>query len=169
MTFCWLILMFLFEFYLTRTGMTVSSEENGLALMGLVMDIDLLYFLFSWFNLQGPDGKAGDYKWYTYNEFWEKIQDIASGLIYQNLVPEKDGVYSDQFFYSQYRILGVYGKNSIDWVLSEQSCNAYNMTLCPIYDTLGADSVEFILQQTEMKTCVCAPEETVKVIACNCC
>ena len=49
-------------------------------------------------------------------------------------------------------------------MLTEQSCNAYGMSLCPIYDTLGADSVEFILQQTEMKTCVCAPAESVKVI-----
>ena len=37
------------------------------------------------------------------------------------------------------------------------------MALCPIYDTLGADSVEFILQQTEMKCRVCTPSETLKV------
>lgn len=63
----------------------------------------------------------------------------------------------------QYKILGVYGKNSIDWVLAEQSCNAYNFSICPVYDTLGADSVEFILQQTGMKACVCGKEETLKV------
>ena len=64
---------------------------------------------------------------------------------------------------SQYRIIGMYGKNSIDWVLTEQSCNAYNFSICPVYDTLGADSVEFILQQTAMKTCVCGKEEVLKV------
>ena len=64
---------------------------------------------------------------------------------------------------SQYRIIGMYGKNSIDWVLAEQSCNAYNFSICPVYDTLGADSVEFILQQTAMKACVCGKEETLKV------
>lgn len=52
----------------------------------------------------------------------------------------------------------------MEWMLSEQSCNTYNLTLCPIYDTLGADSVEFILQQTEMKTCVCSPNETAKLL-----
>lgn len=52
----------------------------------------------------------------------------------------------------------------MEWILAEQSCNAYNLTLCPIYDTLGADSVEFILQQTEMKACVCAPSETPKLL-----
>lgn len=143
--------------------MIVSFEENGLVPMVLVMAIDLLYSFYSYYYMYGPDGKAQDFKWYTYNEVWEMVQDFASGLIHQNLVPEKDGVYFSLSSYTQYRIIGVYGKNSVDWVLTEQSCNAYGMTLCPIYDTLGADSVEFILQQTEMKTCVCAPEETLKV------
>ena len=49
-------------------------------------------------------------------------------------------------------------------MLAEQSCNTYNLTLCPIYDTLGADSVEFILQQTGMKTCICTPGESVKLM-----
>ena len=57
----------------------------------------------------------------------------------------------------------MYGPNCLEWALTEQSCNAYGLTLCPIYDTLGADSVEFILQQTQMKTCVCTPSETLKV------
>ena len=43
-------------------------------------------------DIQGPDGKAQDYTWYTYNEVWEMVQDFASGLIHQSLVPEKDGV-----------------------------------------------------------------------------
>ena len=37
------------------------------------------------------------------------------------------------------------------------------MVVCPIYDTLGADTVEFILQQTEMRVCVCGPSEVLKV------
>lgn len=48
--------------------------------------------------------------------------------------------------------------------MAEQSCNTYNLTLCPIYDTLGADSVEFILQQTCMKTCICTPGESIKLM-----
>ena len=38
------------------------------------------------------------------------------------------------------------------------------MVVCPIYDTLGADTVEFILQQTEMRVCVCGPNEVLKVL-----
>lgn len=115
-------------------------------------------------NAQEENGEAGDYKWYTYNEFWEMVQDFASGLLHLDLVPETDGVGSSIWrSHFQYKILGVYGKNSIDWVLAEQSCNAYNFSICPVYDTLGADSVEFILQQTGMKACVCGKEETLKV------
>ena len=38
------------------------------------------------------------------------------------------------------------------------------MVVCPIYDTLGADTVEFILQQTEMRVCVCGPNAVLKVL-----
>ena len=34
----------------------------------------------------------------------------------------------------------------------------------PIYDTLGVDSVEYILQQTCLKTCVCGVSETKKLL-----
>ena len=34
----------------------------------------------------------------------------------------------------------------------------------PIYDTLGVDSVEYILQQTCLKTCICGVSETKKLL-----
>lgn len=43
-------------------------------------------------HLQDENGNALDYKWYTYNEVWEMIQNFASGLLHYDLVPEKDGV-----------------------------------------------------------------------------
>lgn len=69
-----------------------------------------------------------------------------------------------KYVFIQYRIIGIYAPNCIEWALTEHSCNAYGIVLCPIYDTLGADSVEFILQQTEMKCCICTPPETLKVL-----
>ena len=65
--------------------------------MVLAMATAPLYVLSSSFIMKGPDGKAQDFKWYTYNEFWERIQDFASGLIFKDLVPEKDGVWLPRF------------------------------------------------------------------------
>ena len=33
-----------------------------------------------------------DFKWYSYNEIWEMVQDFASGLIHLNLLSEIEGV-----------------------------------------------------------------------------
>lgn len=46
------------------------------------------------------------------------------------------------------KIVGIYSKNCIEWFIAEQGCNAYGMTLCPLYDTLGIEALEFILRQT---------------------
>ena len=43
-------------------------------------------------HLQDEEGNVLDYKWYTYNEVWEMIQDFGSGLLHYDLVPEKEGV-----------------------------------------------------------------------------
>ncbi len=53
----------------------------------------------------------------------------------------------------------------MEWCIAEQACNAYNFTLVPTYETLGADSVLYILRETEMNTIVCSSAETVKVLS----
>lgn len=53
----------------------------------------------------------------------------------------------------------------MEWVITEQACNAYTLVLVPTYETLGADAVLHILRETEMKTIVCNSAETVKVLS----
>lgn len=38
------------------------------------------YFLMFIHSLQLGDDKFGKYKWYTYKEVWERIQDFGSGI-----------------------------------------------------------------------------------------
>jgi long-subunit acyl-CoA synthetase (AMP-forming) len=52
----------------------------------------------------------------------------------------------------QFRLVGIYSKNRYEWVIAEQACNAYNMISVPLYDTLGADAVAFVIGQTKMVT-----------------
>ena len=47
----------------------------------------------------------------------------------------------------------------------EQACNAYNLTIVPTYETLGADAILHILRETEMKSIVCSSVETVKILS----
>ena len=61
-------------------------------------------------------------------------------------------------------LLGIFAKNCIHWGITEQACNAFNFVVVPVYETLGMDSVEYIMQQTHMKTCICGTDEAVKLL-----
>ena len=52
----------------------------------------------------------------------------------------------------QFRLVGLYSKNRYEWVIAEQACNAYGYISVPLYDTLGADAVAFVIGQTSMAT-----------------
>ena len=45
-------------------------------------------------------------------------------------------------------MIGIFAKNREEWLLLEYSNFLYNFTAVPFYDTLGEDSVKFILDQT---------------------
>ena len=42
--------------------------------------------------------------------------------------------------------MGIYAKNSPNWSVVMHACSAYNMTLVPLYDTLGAKAMTHILE-----------------------
>ena len=62
-------------------------------------------------------------------------------------------------FVLQYRLLGLFSKNRYEWVLGEQAANAYGAVTVPLYDTLGAEAVSFILLQSEMQTVMAGRHE----------
>ena len=39
-----------------------------------------------------------------------------------------------------------------DWVLVDGACYAYSMVTVPLYDTLGADAVQYICSHAELST-----------------
>lgn len=46
------------------------------------------------------------------------------------------------------KLNGIYSKNREEWLILEYACSAYGMQTVPLYDTLGNDGIEFILNQT---------------------
>lgn len=53
----------------------------------------------------------------------------------------------------------------MEWSITEQACNAYNLAIVPTYETLGSDAIIHILRETEMKSIVCSSCETAKVLS----
>lgn len=84
------------------------------------------------------DDGLGSYEWETYERVWERVKNLASGL-------SKLGITSKN--------VGIYSKNRPEWLLVEHACYARNWVTVPLYDTLGRDGLQFIIEQTEMHIC----------------
>ena len=83
----------------------------------------------------GPDGSAGPYEWMTYSKAGEYAAAIGSAMAGLGLKRKAR--------------VGVYGPNCPEWMLVMQGVNRMGMHCVPLYDTLGANAVEFILNHSE--------------------
>ncbi|CAH8642876.1 unnamed protein product [Schistosoma margrebowiei] len=84
------------------------------------------------------------YSWITYQEVDEKIQAFGSALVgIMNKYPESE------------RFVGVYGRNSPQWFITQYACFCYSYTVVPLYATLGDPAMQHILKQTGLVILMC--------------
>ena len=80
---------------------------------------------------------GGEYIWLTYNEVKDSTEKIASALISEGAeVGDKIGVLSG---------------NCPEWMVAMQACNKTGAACVPLYDTLGENAVEYIVNHAECK------------------
>jgi len=98
----------------------------------------------------GKDGEAGPYQWITYKQTYDRALNFGAGLRNLEVCPpnERDGLVA----------LGFYAKNCPEFVVGDMGCYSQSIVPVPLYDTLGADSVEYCVRQTEMKAILCSVE-----------
>ncbi|OQR84381.1 Long-chain-fatty-acid--CoA ligase, partial [Achlya hypogyna] len=107
-------------------------------------------------RLVDANGLAGSYVWQSYAESYLRMQRIGSGFLHEKMVePTADG----------HRFLGIYMKNRPEWVLAQYGAFYAGTTVVPLYDTLGATSTTFILNQTLLATVVCTTAEVCSLLA----
>ncbi|KAK3118963.1 hypothetical protein QOZ80_9BG0711490 [Eleusine coracana subsp. coracana] len=85
---------------------------------------------------QVTDGKAGDYEWQTYEEVHQKVLRVGSAIRSFGVKPGGH--------------CGIYGSNCPEWVMAMQACNSQGICYVPLYDTLGSNAVEFVLDHAEI-------------------
>lgn len=85
---------------------------------------------------QVSDGKAGDYVWQTYEEVYQKVIKIGAAIRSFGVKPGGH--------------CGIYGSNCPEWVMAMQACSSQGICYVPLYDTLGPNAVEFILDHAEI-------------------
>ncbi|KAF8379689.1 hypothetical protein HHK36_029133 [Tetracentron sinense] len=82
------------------------------------------------------DGMPGKYTWLTYKEVYDIVMNVGSAI--RSCGIEQGGR------------CGIYGANCPEWIMSMEACNAHGLYCVPLYDTLGAGAVEFIICHAEI-------------------
>ncbi len=79
------------------------------------------------------------YSWITYQNMYETCINFAKGVKLFKLCPVFHSKISGDF-----KLLGIYSKNRIEWIISYLGSHANNATVVTIYDTLGEKAMEYI-------------------------
>ena len=106
------------------------------------------------FRATSTTGIATPFIYASYTECLARINVLAAGMdALEILRPNEDG----------FACLGLYTKNCMEFVLAEHAAYSISGIAVPFYDTLGPDTVEFILQQTSLKTVLCTRTQLPKL------
>jgi long-chain acyl-CoA synthetase len=103
--------------------------------------------------------KFGDYEWKTYNQIYEEARAFCAGLIALDLIPVVSTSFNGDF-----RFLGIYSKNREEWLVADLAGHLNSVTCVTFYDTLGENTIEYILQQTKLTTIVMESKSLKKII-----
>jgi len=97
---------------------------------------------------------AGDFVWKSYGQVFEEALCFGSGLVNLDLCPpNSDGLTE----------LAFTGVNRPEWVIGDIGCYSQRIVPVPMYDTLGADSMAYICDLTEVRTVLCTSREMGRV------
>lgn len=139
------------------------TETRDTLLTGWNDEVKTLYDMFN-FNAKNhgnqpclgtrkvdSNGKPGAYEWQTYEEVQKKRDQLGSGI---KLLcePEKGDA------------IGIYSLNRPEWIVSDLACTAFSWASVSLYDTLGADAVQYIINHAEIKVAICASKQLQRLL-----
>lgn len=84
------------------------------------------------------------YEWLSFEEVAKQRTEIGSGLF---------SLIGDEKLSNR---VGVYSVNRPEWVIADQAMQAYSLVNVALYDTLGPNSLEFIINHAEINVVFCS-------------
>lgn len=93
-------------------------------------------------KIVGENGAVtfGDYQWKTFAQVRESAHAVASYLMKHNLAPK---VTNEE---GTFRFIAIYAKNREEWVMTDFGALMAAITTVTLYDTLGHESIDYILE-----------------------
>ncbi|CAI9551379.1 unnamed protein product [Staurois parvus] len=95
------------------------------------------------------------YQWISYQEVSDRAEYVGSALLHRGCKPN-----SEQF-------IGIFAQNRPEWIITELSCYTYSMVAVPLYDTLGAEAITYIINKADISLIFCDNADKAKVLLSN--
>ncbi|KAM6972149.1 long-chain-fatty-acid--CoA ligase 1a isoform 1-T1 [Aplochiton taeniatus] len=83
------------------------------------------------------------YEWLSYREVSDKAEHIGSALLQKGHSQTGD------------KFVGIFSQNRPEWTISELACYTYSLVAVPLYDTLGKEAIEYIIDKACVSTVIC--------------
>ncbi|XP_077311168.1 long-chain-fatty-acid--CoA ligase 5 [Lithobates pipiens] len=96
------------------------------------------------------------YTWITYRQVVDRAEFFGSGLLHKGCKASPE------------QLIGVFSQNRPEVVIAELACYSYSMAVVPLYDTLGAEAIVFIVNRAELSVVVCDKPDKAQIILNNC-
>ncbi|XP_077114152.1 long-chain-fatty-acid--CoA ligase 5 [Ranitomeya variabilis] len=95
------------------------------------------------------------YQWITYQQVADRAENLGSGLIQKGCKASPD------------QFIGVFSQNRPEVVIAELACFSYSMVVVPLYDTLGAEAIVFIVNRADLSLIVCDKHDKAAILLHN--
>lgn len=98
-----------------------------------------------------------EYKYHTWAQIEDTIKALGSGIEALGLAPPKQ-----QYKDYKLKFVGIHSKNSVEWIFLDIANLCYGYTTMPLYDTLGEEAVDHMLEETETSTIFMSADQVKK-------
>ncbi|XP_042349021.1 long-chain-fatty-acid--CoA ligase 1-like [Plectropomus leopardus] len=95
------------------------------------------------------------YEWMSYREVMERTENLGSAFLHKGHSKTTDPH------------IGIFSQNRPEWTISELACYTYSLVSVPLYDTLGTEAIQYIIDKASISTIVCDVVDKVNLVL-NC-
>ncbi|CAK71979.1 unnamed protein product (macronuclear) [Paramecium tetraurelia] len=106
--------------------------------------------------------EGDNFQFLSYNQVNEEAIHLGSGISNLNLVKEVQ-----EYQHYKLKLIGIFAKNRREWMILDWANIIYGYTMVPFYDTLGPESIPFILDQTNIETMLISADATKSLLQCK--
>ncbi|XP_075466429.1 long-chain-fatty-acid--CoA ligase 1 isoform X2 [Ascaphus truei] len=95
------------------------------------------------------------YEWISYQEVSDRAEYVGSALLHRGFKAASD------------TFVGIFAQNRPEWVITELACYTYSMVAVPLYDTLGAEAITYVINKADISLVVCDTPEKANLLLSN--